>query len=289
MLFFLCQRLTEEKKQALLQTIQFQKSASEQAEWLSMQEVLSIEPNLSHDIIGAMYAPNDGSVSAYKLASAFAEGARLVGATILENTDVFNIITENDRVIGVKASTGDFYGEHVVVTGGAWTSKIMSSTNTKVPIYPVKGECFSVQTDNELITKTIFSEECYIVPKGGGRYIVGATMIPGTYDEKVSVKGISQLANKAIKLLPAIQDAEWERVWAGIRPQTGDGLPYLGEHPTIAGLYVSSGHYRNGILLSPITGELVANMIHDQKKPKEIEAFSLDEEKRRRHCIEASY
>jgi glycine oxidase len=281
--------LTEEKVQSLQTTIAFQKAAGEKASWLWGEDVLSIEPNLSKTVLGAMYAPNDGQVSAYKLATSFAKAATLLGTTILEDTDVTGILIENGRVQGVKTVRGDFYGDHVVVTGGAWTKQILEQTNVDLPIYPVKGECLSVRSKEQVITKTIFSDDCYIVPKNEGRLFIGATMIPGTFDEEVSVAGISELLNKAINLLPSLKATEWEKAWAGIRPQTSDGLPYIGEHPSVRGIHVASGHYRNGILLSPITGEIIADVIEEKELTRSRLAFSLDDKRRRGQISEASY
>jgi glycine oxidase len=281
--------LTEEKVHSLRSTIAFQQAAGEKASWLRGEDLLSVEPNLSKTVLGAMYAPDDGQVSAFKLATSFARAATLLGARILEYTDVTGILIENDRVQGVKTVQGDFFGDHVVVTGGAWTKQILEQTNVDLPIYPVKGECLSVRTNERLITKTIFSDDCYIVPKNEGRLLIGATMIPGTFDEKVSVAGISQLLNKAINLLPSLKDAEWEKAWSGIRPQTGDGLPYIGEHPSVKGLHVASGHYRNGILLSPITGEIIADLIEGNELTSARLAFSLNDKRRREQFSEASY
>jgi glycine oxidase len=281
--------LTEEKARFLKETIKFQKSIGEEASWLTCEEVKMIEPGLTGPILGAMFAPNDGQVSAYKLATAFAKGAEAFGAETMEHTEVTGLMIENDKVIGVKTVKEHYYAKHVVVAGGAWTKEILETIGFSLPISPVKGECFSVKTNERLLTKTLFSEDCYIVPKASGRYIIGATMVPNTFDEKVSVEGIAQLLNKATKLLPALKHAEWEKVWAGIRPETQDGLPYLGEHPSIEGLYVAGGHYRNGILLSPITGEIMATIIQGLELPQNLSVFSLDPKKRGIKHREATY
>lgn len=113
------------------------------------------------------------------------------------------------------------------------------------------------------------------MPKVGGRIIVGATVKANTFDQKVSLEGISTLIERATQLLPAIKGTELEKTWAGIRPQTGDGLPYFGEHPACKGLFIATGHYRNGILLSPITGVLIADILERKANP-EWSPFRLD-------------
>jgi glycine oxidase len=148
-------------------------------------------------------------------------------------------------------------------------------------LYPVKGECFSVRTEKPIINTTIFSDKrCYLVPKQNGEIYIGATMVENTFDTKVTPRGIATLLERATQLVPQLKDAAWERVWAGIRPQTGDGIPYLGEHPSWKGLFVAAGHFRNGILLSPITGKLVADLLAgSQLDEKLLSAFHLERHK----------
>lgn len=256
----------------LQKMIQFHQSKGESASWIPTAQLKELEPNLTSTIFGAMHAPNDGHVSPVKLASAYAEGAKRLGGSLLEYTEVTELLVESGRVTGVKTNTTHYYSDHVVVAGGAWTSQLLK----ELPIIPVKGECFSVTSREELVSKTIFSDDCYIVPKQGNRMIVGATVIPGTYDENVNVNGVYSLLNKAIQILPQLKEAKWEKVWAGIRPQTIDHFPVMGEYPNIKGLYVATGHYRNGILLSPITGEMIACMITGEEEFLTYQhAFSL--------------
>ncbi|MBM7659982.1 glycine oxidase [Bacillus mesophilus] len=265
----------KEREEQLKQTVRLQKTLGEEARWLAQEEVVRAEQNLSNQVLGAMYAPNDGQVSAYKLATGFAVASGVLGGRVLEFTEVIDFLIQQGKVQGVKTSQGEFYGEHVVVAGGAWSVNFLEQIGIDLGLYPVKGECLSVLTRDDLITSTIFSEDCYIVPKKDGRLYIGATVIPHSFDEKVTVEGVSRLLHAASELLPSLKNEEWERAWTGIRPQTNDGFPYLGEHPEISGLYVATGHYRNGILLSPITGEIIADIIEGNPLSESASAFSL--------------
>jgi glycine oxidase len=108
------------------------------------------------------------------------------------------------------------------------------------------------------------------VPKQSGRIVVGATMIEHSFDKSVSMEGLFTLMSKAKELIPSIAAAQWETSWAGLRPQTIDGLPYLGEAPNLKGLFIAMGHYRNGILLSPITGTIMTDLV-EGKEPNELD------------------
>jgi glycine oxidase len=250
-------------------------SLGEEAYWLSTSELRKSEPLLSDSVLGGMNLPKDGQVSAHRLSLAFSKAAAVLGAEIKEFVAVHSFLMDQDRVRGVSTNEGEFFSEHVIVASGAWSSQLLKDTGLQMDTYPVKGECFSVVTAVPLLEKTIFSSGCYLVPKAGGRTIVGATEYPGIFNKKVTIAGISSLMEKAKQIVPAIADAELESTWSGIRPQTGDGLPYIGEHPEYGGLFIAAGHYRNGILLSPITGELIAQWTEGKGVP-ELEPFRVD-------------
>jgi len=250
---------TAEQEDELRRIIADQLQAGERAEWLAGDDVRRREPGLAAAVRGAAFFPDDAQVSAPELAAAFAHAAAALGAHIREFAEVKKLLLEQDHVIGVMTQEETIHCDRVVIASGVWSGSLPASAGAQCPpLYPVKGECFSILTHTPLIQTTVVSEGCYIVPKRGWRLVVGATAIPGSYDRKVSFAGIHLLMSRAQSLLPGIAAAEWERAWSGLRPQTPDGLPYLGEHPELKGVYMAAGHYRNGILLSPITGELAA-------------------------------
>lgn len=267
---------TEVKKQ-----VAFQKKWDPTITWLDSKQLREMEPALSPSVAGGMYLPNDGHVQPAELTLAFAKAAVYFGAEIRENTEVLSFIFENGEVKGVKTANGDIHSDQVVVATGAWAAKLMRESGLDINVYPVKGECFSIKPEKPIIQTTIFSDKrCYLVPKQNGEIYIGATMIENTFDTKVTPRGIATLLERATQLVPQIKDAAWERVWAGIRPQTGDGLPYIGEHPCWKGLYVAAGHFRNGILLSPITGKLVADLLAGRQLDETlIAAFHLKRHK----------
>ncbi|ASK63916.1 glycine oxidase ThiO [Virgibacillus phasianinus] len=252
---------THEEGEQLKKTAAFHQSQGEQAEWLSQEKVHVQEPALADDIFGGMYVKKDGQVSAPQLAKAFARSAKILGVDILEYRKVQDFIKENDRIVGVQTQTNSYFTEHVVVAGGAWSQELTKKVNIFLPGHPVKGECFSVKISGQLVTSSIYSTSGYIVPKAGGRLIIGATQKPEIFDESVSLVSLSELIANAQKVIPAIKDATWEQAWSGIRPKTADGLPYISEHSHVPGLLIATGHYRNGILLAPITGVLIADII----------------------------
>ncbi|WP_371069490.1 glycine oxidase ThiO [Sediminibacillus sp. JSM 1682029] len=268
--------LTDEEENRFKHVIELQNRTGEQAKWISREEVRRREPALSSAIRGAMYIEKDGQVAAPQITLGFLKAAAVLGVEIREFTEVFAFLFDNGKIAGVRTSGGSFESDKVILTGGAWSESLLPDSEIPFNTYPVKGECFSVVAHRPLLTGTIFSHSCYLVPKKGGRLLVGATVRPNTFDQTVTVGGISYLMEQAKKLVPEIIHAEWEKAWAGIRPQTSDGLPYLGEHPAYEGLYVATGHFRNGILLSPITGELIAGLVDREPLSADLRAFRID-------------
>jgi glycine oxidase len=256
---------TDEEMSLLQSLVPLQQKLGEVTEWVPTDELRTQEPALSEHIKGAMSIPDDGNVSAPSLSKAFAHSAVALGTDIQEYTEVYDFIKEKDRVVGVQTLAGSIYADETIVAGGAWSEQLLKQADTQLNTYPVKGECFSVRVKVSPITRTVFANGCYIVPKLGGRLVIGATERANTFDETVSLKGVSRLMERATKIIPELENAQWEKAWAGIRPQTEDGLPYLGRHPKWDGLSIATGHYRNGILLSPITGWQMAELVEGKE------------------------
>jgi glycine oxidase len=268
--------LNEMEQQEYKRVIAIQQQDGEQANLLTGDEVRRKEPALSETITGALYLEKDGHVDATQLTLGFLKSAASSGVVIKEDVEVYDFQLSKGKVMGVLTNEGNFTSENVIVAGGAWSEKLLSETGLQLDTYPVKGECFSVVSHHQMLSTTIFSHGCYLVPKKGGRIIVGATVKPRTFNQKVTVEGISLLMEQAKILMPSIVKAEWERAWAGIRPQTSDGLPYLGEHPAYKGLFIATGHFRNGILLSPITGEVIADLVEGKSTSVDLNPFRVD-------------
>jgi glycine oxidase len=268
---------TESEVSELQQQYQFWKKLDSSVRWLKQSELHELEPNVTEEVNGAMYIPNDGQVRADDLTLAFAKAASVYGAELREYAEVISLVTENDRVRGVVTKSGIIYADIVIVAAGAWSAKLLNETGIELKMYPVKGECLSVITEQPLLRATVFAKNgCYIVPKSGNRLLIGATSTANTFDKHVSVQGIYSLLERAQNMIPNITHAKWEKTWAGIRPQTGDGLPYMGEHPNYKGLWTATGHYRNGIVLSPITGVLLAELITKGKyEDMNLSSFQL--------------
>lgn len=254
----------------LLKVKKIHEEAGLDAQWWSEGNIRKYEPKVSDQAIGALYIAKDSQVIPEQLTTAFARAAMIKGVDIYEYTEVLAFIESENRVQGVQTDHGNMYADFVITAAGAWTERLVN----ELPMVPVKGEIISVRSSNELIKRTVHAADFYIVPKAGGSLYIGATEKHGTFDKQVTIEGIYQLLKKAKQLIPELQEAAFETAWTGVRPQTFDGKPYLGKGRK-AGLWAATGHFRNGILLSAITGKWLADLIEGKSEhPEWEEAFS---------------
>jgi glycine oxidase len=265
---------TEEEKSTLMKQAEWQTAMGLPATWLDTKEVRRMEPAVTDGIVGALFLTEDTQVSAPDLTKAFAVAAAKHGAAITENCEAIEFYRQGEQIIGIETTAGKLEADEYVIAGGAWSGKIMKQLGHSLPIFPVKGEAFSVLSIPHPIEKTIYSHGCYIVPKSGDRLLVGASVKDCGFDARLTIDGLQQLMAKAIRLLPVIKDCPLEKTWASLRPQTADGLPYFGRLSAYNNVSIAAGHFRNGILLSPITGQLIAQLLSGETTAEALEPFT---------------
>jgi glycine oxidase len=172
------------------------------------------------------------------------------------------------RVLGVRSPEGFVPASHVINAAGAWAGALPGVPESAVvPVTPVKGQMLALSmSGTAYVSRTLWVPGAYLVPRDDGRLLVGATVEDAGFDVRVTAEGVRALLDAAVRALPAIGDLALAETWAGLRPGSPDGLPFLGE-TAIAGYHVAAGHYRNGILLTPITAELIADEIEGKPTP----------------------
>jgi glycine oxidase len=244
------------------------------AEWLTAAQTCEIEPALSEAVRGGIYFAQDHQVHPLYVARALKSALLKLGSSIREWTPVLRLIIEGNRVVGVKTTDGDLYAEQIVLSAGAWSPSLLEPLAFKLPSFPVKGQCISVRTETSLISSTVFAKGCYIVPRLDGTLTIGATQEEIGFNKKTSLSAVSLLHQKASAIVPSLSEVEFVSTWAGLRPGTPDGLPYIGQLSDAPGLTIATGHFRNGILLAPITGQLVTELLTGQPLSIGLEPYS---------------
>jgi glycine oxidase len=251
----------------------WQKEQGLTAQWLDADEARKLEPNLAPESIGALYLSEDGQVNPPRLVQALALGATLGGAKIMEATRVSRFVVEGQKVTGVRTTQGTISAGAVVVASGAFSVLLSDEFGIHLPVYPVKGDLLAVKARPVPIRANIYNSRCYIVPKRDGRVIIGATEEPGVYDRHPTLGGVASLSRAAVELIPSLSHAPFASVWGGLRPGSPDSRPILGSVEGWEGLLLATGHYRNGVLLSAVTGEIVAALALGETSPADISPF----------------
>ncbi|MEI7024885.1 glycine oxidase ThiO [Paenibacillus sp. y28] len=256
----------------------------------STEELRQLEPKLTSEGRGGLYFESDHQIQPVQLMASLADALRNSGCQVLEHTPVLSLLTESDlagtthaasparkqRVIGVRTPQGTLQADYVIVAAGSWSSSLFASVNLRLPVTPVKGQCISVRPrkPQQRPAKTVFTKGCYVVPKSDGTVLIGASQEHIGYDKALEIPVINRLYNQAIRLVPDLQDAEFVSTWAGLRPATPDELPYLGHVDSHPGLIAATGHYRNGILLAPATGRLIADLIMGREPAVDLAPYA---------------
>ena len=227
---------------------------------LRSSEARRLEPALAPTLRLALEIPDDHAIDPRKLTAALAQAVTTAGGTLRTGVTVCEVSMADGRVRGVRLTDGEHVaGEHVVVAAGVWTEAVRGlPANARVPIHPVKGQILRLHdpAGPGLLTRVLRMTGGYLVPRGDGRYVLGATMEERGFDTTVTAGGALELLRNAFELLPSVTELVVDELSAGLRPATPDNAPAIGPG-SIPGLHWAVGHYRHGILLTPITAELV--------------------------------
>lgn len=232
------------------------RAAGVAAEWWSPTVVADHIPGLAPLHPLALWIPGEGQIEAPRWLRALTDAARHFHADQFWGEPVVQWVTDaTGRWIGVKTPRQTLYGERMIVATGAWTYQLWSPG---LVVKPIRGQVAALRTATRWTPEVVFFGHGYLVPKADGRLIIGATEDDAGYDTRVTLEGIQQLGDIARRFRIDASHIYWERSWAGLRPATPDGLPILGPVPGHDEAFLATGHYRNGILLAPVTGELAA-------------------------------
>ncbi len=229
------------------------------------------EPALAPTLRLALEVPGDHAVDPRALAPALAAAARGAGAEIRSGAAVERVVVEDGAVAGVALAGGErLAARGVVVALGAWSGEVAGlPASARVPVRPVKGQWARLRdpAGPGLLERIVRMADAYLVPRGDGRYVLGATMEERGFDTTVTAGALFALLREAAELVPGTSELVIEEVGAGLRPGTPDNLPILGPG-SLPGLHWATGHHRNGILLAPLTGELVAGALAGEAPPE---------------------
>lgn len=267
---------TEKDESELEKRYEWQAHDGLEVEKLSAELAKLLEPSISDDVRAALKFPRDTQVENRRLISALAAANDALGVRVLTGVSVDSLKIKRNRVAGIETSRGFISCERVVIASGAWTTHILNEALPNPRIEPVRGQMVSFEAIPQIARHVIYSPRGYIVPRRDGRLLAGSTTEHAGFDKRVTAAGVQSIVNSALEISQRIAALPLTSAWAGLRPRAADGLPVLGPCAEIEGVFFATGHYRNGILLTPITGELLARAILDEEISPPLQIFSPD-------------
>jgi glycine oxidase ThiO len=242
-------------------------------DWCDARSIHQHQASLGESVIGGYCYPADGQVDNRALIRSLQIASQTLGIKFLDGVEVLTIHHSQGQVTHLETNQGNISAQHYILSTGAWSQQLLA-----IPVVPRKGQMLSVlvpidQRANLPLQQVLFGEDIYIVPRRDGKIIIGATSEDVGFTAANTLKGIKQLITNAMRLFPPLQNFPLNETWWGFRPATPDELPILGTS-TAANLTLATGHYRNGILLTPITAKLIADLVWHQQADDLLSAFS---------------
>lgn len=247
-----------------------------QMQWLTGEDARRHEPQLSHDIAAAVYAPQESQIDAQQITQAFAQAARNLGAHLLPHHEATSFVTQRQRVIGVQTRQGQTFGcGQVIVASGAWAEECCSWLTTSVPVTPLHGQLLTLPQLASPLRALVFGEGIYLIPRGSS-LLVGATKEERGFDLQADAKGTAWLLETARRLVPQLARIQPTALWTGLRPKTPDTRPIFGFLPLWENVAISAGHNSIGIILSGITGQCMTELLLTGQLPLLAQPFSAN-------------
>jgi glycine oxidase len=252
--------------------LKLHRGAGLRAEALSGPEAREIEPVLTGDLRAAVHRPDEASLDNRLLTEAILEAARRKGVEIFPGNGAKAVWTEGTTCRGLHLQNGRVEAKWTVIAAGCFSARI-DGVAPYAPVTPAKGQMMALRCDTANLKKDLWCGHMYLVPRHDGRIIAGSTVEYEGFDRNVTVAGLKKILTGALSLVPALESAHIEETWAGLRPDSPDHLPILG--PTdLNGLLIATGHFRSGILLTPVTARLIREWVTTQKVSEDWAPFS---------------
>ena len=263
-------------REALLARARWQLECGLSVQALDRREAIAAEPLLSDKVEGAISFPEEAHVNSRGLVMALAAAAGKHGASFATGRPVTSVIRDGDKVAGVRCPGATVSTRTVVLAAGPWSGLFGEALGLSIPVSPAKGELLLVRPEGRLPDRIVYSKQAYLIPTSRGEAILGTTTEFVGYDKRSTLAGLGAILAGVSELVPTVGSATLLRAWAGLRPHTPDELPLVGRHPRIEGLILATGHHRNGILLGPLTGRLVQELILGMPPSIPLDPFRPD-------------
>lgn len=240
-------------------------------------DLAKIEPALAKaQAKSALVFPEIGHVRNPRLIAALRADLLQKECEIRENSEIKEIVVTNGRIQKLITNQQEIEVRQAIVCAGAWTGKLLTNLGQGVPIEPIAGQMLLYKAEPGVVRNIILNKKRYLIPRRDGRVLVGSTLENAGFNKQTTEEARLSLQNSALELVPALANYPIEAQWAGLRPGSPLGIPYMGVYPGVANLWVCSGHYRNGLVLAPASAEFMVNLILEENKMLNQSEFALD-------------
>jgi glycine oxidase len=241
--------------------MQWAEQHSQAVEPIDRGRFAQLEPRAAEPPEAALWMPSVGQVRNPRMVRALRTRLEQLGATIRTGEPVESLLRDDERCTGVRTACGDLHADAVIVCAGAWTGEFLGDLPSPPAVYPVRGQMLLFRCEPGTISRIVLEGSRYVIPRRDGRTLFGSTIEDAGFDKQTTQEARDELFTIATQRFPVLADFPVEAHWAGLRPSSPAGIPYIGPHPTINGLFVNAGHFRNGIVLGPASARLAADLV----------------------------
>jgi len=267
----------------LQEALEWEKKHDYAFEPVSGEALKTIEPGLDFSSFAAnkqgWFTSSIGQVRNPRLVRALREDLLRLGVIIEQQTQAISFITQGEQLKGVLTDRGSFYADQVVVAGGAWSARLLEQWLKAPKIAPVKGQMIVFKAEPGVVSRIVLSKGRYVIPRKDGRVVLGSTLEFNDFDKTTTDDVLHELMQEAYRIIPALRHYPVEKQWAGLRPGSIDGVPYIGEHPELKNLYLNAGHFRNGVVIGLASCQLLVDQLLGQDAVIEPTPYLLTEER----------
>ena len=265
---------SEQDLEGLGEKFTLQKKHGLAVEKLAAGDICGRGAGLDPAVRGGLFFPEDHWLDNEALSLGVVQAARNVGARFFPQTEIHKAELTGGSLKELASATRRFSADHYVLAAGCWSGELTKNLGLHVPVHPSRGQMMEFQSDRK-VEHAIWEGHCYVVPREGGRLLVGATIEDAGFDKSVTAAGLEKILSTVIGYAPWLREARFRRAWAGLRPDSADHWPILGKG-RISNLVFATGHFRSGILLAPITARLISELILDGSVSHPLYAFRPD-------------
>jgi glycine oxidase len=266
---------SEHERDELASRAQWQRAAGAKVEELSNEQARKIAPALSTKAIYALHLATNWRTDNRKLTQAYVGAASKAGAEFREGVRIDAIAIKSGRAVGVVAYDGEtIAGDVIINAAGSWASELRGLEADKIRFFPVRGQILCFETRPGSIEPSLFSTRGILVPRRDGRLLAGSIFEEAGFNKTLTLGGMTHILSAATELVPSLSELPFREAWAGLRPAADDLLPVIGASPSVPNVFYACGHFRSGILLSSLTGEVIADLVKGRAPTIDLAPFT---------------